>query len=141
MKTLIAVKSGYYFALVPADYLHNIALEPTGIVVSIPDKHGSWPLYRGKTFEDAQKFDKVLDDNNFAIYEVASYAVNKQTPAAEEKEKCFEVTFARTGVAFIKCKPSELKEKANALKESEITWTDDWDMTDYATDYDEVDGE
>ena len=42
----------------------------------------------------------------------------------------WEVTVARTGVAFIKCKASELQEKANALTENEITWTDDWSVTD-----------
>lgn len=130
MNVLIAMKSGCYFALVPAAYLHDIEIEQSGTIVTVPDRNGSWPLYHGKTFADAQKFDAVLDDddNNFAIYEISKYAV-KQSAEAEE-EKLWEVTFGRTGVAFIKCKKSEIAEKAGLLNESDITWTDDWCVTD-----------
>lgn len=131
MNVLIAVKSGYYFALVPASYLHDIDIEPTGQIVAIPEKHGSWPLYKGKTYDDVKKYDAILDSNVFAIYEIASYVVGGNTPTENsDEEKVWEVTVARTGVAFIKCKASELQEKANALTESEITWTDDWSVTD-----------
>lgn len=129
MNVLIAMKSGCYFALVPAGYLHDIDIETTGVIVTVPDKRGSWPLYHGKTYEDAKKFDKVLDDNNFAIYEISKYS-NRVTPVDDDEVKTWEVTVARTGVAFIKCKKSELSGKANALKESDITWTDDWSVTD-----------
>ena len=129
MNVLIAMKSGCYFALVPAAYLHDIEIEQTGIIVTVPDRNGSWPLYHGKTFSDAQKFDAILDDdsNNFAIYEISKYATNN---TSDEEEKLWEVTFGRTGVAFIKCKKSEIKEKAELIKESDITWTDDWCVTD-----------
>lgn len=129
MNTLIAVKSGYYFALVPSDYLHNIELEPTGLVVSIPEKHGSWPLYKGKTFEDAQKYDEVLDSNVFAIYETASYVVNK-TPSLPNEKRMHQVIVSKTGIAYVECTNDELHDKVSALTESDITWGKDWSITD-----------
>ena len=77
MQECIAVKSGYYFAIVPKAYLYDVELEETGIKLKVEGDSKVYTLYHGKTWADAQKIDKVLDDdgNQFAIREIRTHEV------------------------------------------------------------------
>ena len=74
MNELIAVKSGYYFAMVPAGYLKNVNLEQTKTMVEMPNqKNGCLTLHRGSTYADAKRIDSIIDDNQFPVYEIDKF--------------------------------------------------------------------
>ena len=68
---LVAVKVGYNFALVPKIELSGIETNATETVVDISGKQ--YGLLAGKTFEDSQKLDAVLD--TFPEYAIKDYKV------------------------------------------------------------------
>ncbi|HEO3244242.1 TPA: DEAD/DEAH box helicase family protein [Streptococcus agalactiae] len=61
----IAVKVGYYYTVVDKEKVVDISLEQTGTKV-YPSKDNVegrvYPLYRGTTFEESQKLDKLFDE-------------------------------------------------------------------------------
>ncbi|MGP1611682.1 MAG: helicase-related protein [Catonella sp.] len=61
----IAVKVGYYYALVDKEKVSDIALHKTGIKI-YPRKDNLqgkvYPLYNGRTFGESQKVDKLFDE-------------------------------------------------------------------------------
>ena len=74
MNELIAVKSGYYFALIPKSCLSHINLEQTNTVVQMPNKADSYQsLYRGATYAEARKIDGVIDGEQYTTYEIDQY--------------------------------------------------------------------
>lgn len=54
-----AVKAGYNFNLFPERELSHISLEPTGGKVCVEGV--TYPLYRGTTFAESEKVDRLLD--------------------------------------------------------------------------------
>lgn len=68
---LVAVKVGYNFALVPKIELSGIETNATETVIDISGKQ--YGLLAGKTFEDSQKLDAVLD--TFPEYAIKDYKV------------------------------------------------------------------
>ena len=54
-----AVKAGYNFNLFPEQELSHISLEPTGGKVCV--EGASHPLYRGTTYAESEKVDRLLD--------------------------------------------------------------------------------
>ena len=54
-----AVKAGYNFNLFPEQELSHISLEPTGGKVCVEGV--TYPLYRGTTFAESEKVDRLLD--------------------------------------------------------------------------------
>lgn len=54
-----AVKAGYNFNLFPEETLSGIGLEPTGGKVEVEGV--VYPLYRGTTFAESEKVDRLLD--------------------------------------------------------------------------------
>ena len=68
MTAFVAVKSGYYFALVNTLLLKGVNLLNTGTVVSNNGK--SYPLYKGAKYEDAHKIDELIDNNGLRTYEI-----------------------------------------------------------------------
>lgn len=68
---LVAVKVGYNFALVPKIELSGIETNATETIVDISGKQ--YGLLAGKTFEDSQKLDAVLD--TFPEYAIKDYKV------------------------------------------------------------------
>lgn len=54
-----AVKAGYNFNLFPEESLSHISLEPTGGRVCVEGV--TYPLYRGTTFAESEKVDRLLD--------------------------------------------------------------------------------
>ena len=68
---LVAVKVGYNFALVPKIELSGIETNATETIVDISGKQ--YGLLAGKTFEDSQKLDAVLD--MFPEYAIKDYRV------------------------------------------------------------------
>lgn len=68
---LVAVKVGYNFALVPKIELSGIETNATETIVDISGKQ--YDLLAGKTFEDSQKLDAVLDA--FPEYAIKDYKV------------------------------------------------------------------
>lgn len=61
----IAVKVGYYYAVVDKEKVADISLEQTGtkIYPSNNNFEGKvYPLYRGTTFDESQKVDKLFDE-------------------------------------------------------------------------------
>ena len=68
---LVAVKVGYNFALVPKIELSGIETNATATIVDISGKQ--YGLLAGKTFEDSQKLDAVLDA--FPEYAIKDYKV------------------------------------------------------------------
>lgn len=68
---LVAVKVGYNFALVPKIELSGIETNATETIVDISGKQ--YGLLAGKTFEDSQKLDAVLD--MFPEYAIKDYKV------------------------------------------------------------------
>lgn len=68
---LVAVKVGYNFALVPKIELSGIETNATATIVDISGKQ--YGLLAGKTFEDSQKLDAVLD--MFPEYAIKDYKV------------------------------------------------------------------
>lgn len=68
---LVAVKVGYNFALVPKIELSGIETNATETIVDISGKQ--YGLLAGRTFEDSQKLDAVLD--TFPEYAIKDYKV------------------------------------------------------------------
>ena len=68
---LVAVKVGYNFALVPKIELSGIETNATETIVDISGKQ--YGLLAGRTFEDSQKLDAVLDA--FPEYAIKDYKV------------------------------------------------------------------
>lgn len=68
MESYIAVKSGYYFALVPNAWLQGIAIRPTNVNVSMSG--GIWPLFCGWNWVDVSKIDKIIDGNFLKTYKI-----------------------------------------------------------------------
>lgn len=68
-KVFVAVKSGYYFALIHSDMLRGISIEPTNTVV---EAHGkTYPLYRGTEYKDAKLVDEVIDNNGLSVFAIS----------------------------------------------------------------------
>ena len=69
----IAVKVGYYYAIVDKEKVADIALEKTGTKIYPSENNFEgkiYPLYRGTTFEESQKVDKLFDEIAVGMKEV-----------------------------------------------------------------------
>lgn len=89
----IAVKVGYYYALVDKEKIKDIELEETGIRV-YPRKENSqgkiYTLYKGKSFEDSRKIDSLFDEITVKMKEVNLTNLNDVLEL--EREGLFEIT-------------------------------------------------
>lgn len=89
----IAVKVGYYYALVDKEKINDIELEETGIRV-YPRKENSqgkiYTLYKGKSFEDSKKIDSLFDEITAKIKE--ANLTNLNDVLELEREGLFEIT-------------------------------------------------
>ncbi|HCQ5647840.1 TPA: DEAD/DEAH box helicase family protein, partial [Clostridioides difficile] len=89
----IAVKVGYYYALVDKYKTKDIELEETGIRV-YPRKENSqgkiYTLYKGKSFEDSKKIDSLFDEITAKMKE--SNLTNLNDVLELEREGLFEIT-------------------------------------------------
>lgn len=88
----IAVKVGYYYALVDKEKTKDIELEETGIRV-YPRKENSqgkiYNLYKGKSFEDSRKIDSLFDEITVKMKEVNLTNLNDVLEL--EREGLFEI--------------------------------------------------
>lgn len=57
---MIAIGVGYFFSLVGEEEVAHIDLVPTRIFVDVCDCR--YEVYKGKTFEDSQMIDKLMDE-------------------------------------------------------------------------------
>lgn len=89
----LAVKVGYYYALVDKEKTKDIELEETGIRV-YPRKENSqgkiYTLYKGKSFEDSRKIDSLFDEITAKMKE--SNLTNLNDVLELEREGLFEIT-------------------------------------------------
>ena len=89
----IAVKVGFYYALVDKEKTKDIELEETGIRV-YPRKENSqgkiYTLYKGKSFEDSIKIDSLFDEITAKMKEVNLTNLNDVLEL--EREGLFEIT-------------------------------------------------
>lgn len=89
----IAVKVGFYYALVDKEKRKDIELEETGIRV-YPRKENSqgkiYTLYKGKSFEDSRKIDSLFDEITAKMKE--SNLTNLNDVLELEREGLFEIT-------------------------------------------------
>ncbi|QKH80524.1 DEAD/DEAH box helicase family protein [Finegoldia magna] len=89
----IAVKVGFYYALVDKDKTKDIELEETGIRV-YPRKENSqgkiYTLYKGKSFEDSKKIDSLFDEITAKMKE--ANLTNLNDVLELEREGLFEIT-------------------------------------------------
>lgn len=89
----IAVKVGFYYALVDKYKTKDIELEETGIRV-YPRKENSqgkiYTLYKGKSFEDSRKIDSLFDEITAKMKEVNLTNLNDVLEL--EREGIFEIT-------------------------------------------------
>ena len=89
----IAVKVGFYYALVDKEKTKDIELEETGIRV-YPRKENSqgkiYTLYKGKSFEDSKKIDSLFDEITVKMKEVN--LTNLNDVLEFEREGLFEIT-------------------------------------------------
>lgn len=89
----LAVKVGYYYALVDKEKTKDIELEETGIRV-YPRKENSqgkiYNLYKGKSFEDSRKIDNLFDEITAKMKEVNLTNLNDVLEL--EREGLFEIT-------------------------------------------------
>lgn len=89
----LAVKVGYYYALVDKEKTKDIELEETGIRV-YPRKENSqgkiYNLYKGKSFEDSRKIDSLFDEITVKMKEVNLTNLNDVLEL--EREGLFEIT-------------------------------------------------
>lgn len=89
----LAVKVGYYYALVDKEKTKDIELEETGIRV-YPRKENSqgkiYNLYKGKSFEDSRKIDNLFDEITAKMKEVNITNLNDVLEL--EREGLFEIT-------------------------------------------------
>jgi len=88
----IAVKVGFYYALVDKEKTKNIELEEIGIRV-YPRKENSqgkiYTLYKGKSFEDSRKIDSLFDEITVKMKEVNLTNLNDVLEL--EREGLFEI--------------------------------------------------
>ena len=88
----IAVKVGFYYALVDKEKTKDIELEETGIRV-YPRKENSqgkiYNLYKGKSFEDSRKIDSLFDEITVKMKEVNLTNLNDVLEL--EREGLFEI--------------------------------------------------
>lgn len=88
----IAVKVGFYYALVDKEKTKDIELEETGIRV-YPRKKNSqgkiYNLYKGKSFEDSRKIDSLFDEITVKMKEVNLTNLNDVLEL--EREGLFEI--------------------------------------------------
>lgn len=88
----LAVKVGYYYALVDKEKTKHIELEETGIRV-YPRKENSqgkiYNLYKGKSFEDSRKIDSLFDEITVKMKEVNLTNLNDVLEL--EREGLFEI--------------------------------------------------
>lgn len=88
----LAVKVGYYYALVDKEKTKDIELEETGIRV-YPRKENSqgkiYNLYKGKSFEDSRKIDSLFDEITVKMKEVNFTNLNDVLEL--EREGLFEI--------------------------------------------------
>ncbi|WP_207645695.1 phage NrS-1 polymerase family protein [Peptostreptococcus sp. D1] len=69
----IAVKVGNYYAVVEKDRVKDISLEETGVRIYPKENNFEgkiYPLYRGSTFEESTKIDKLFDEIAIGMKEV-----------------------------------------------------------------------
>ncbi|MGR5590158.1 helicase-related protein [Peptoniphilus grossensis] len=89
----IAVKVGFYYALVDKEKTKDIELEETGIRV-YPRKGNSqgkiYTLYKGKSFEDSKKIDSLFDEITAKMKE--ANLTNLNDVLELEREGLFEIT-------------------------------------------------
>ena len=89
----IAVKVGFYYALVDKEKTKDIELEETGIRV-YPRKENSqgkiYTLYKGKSFEDSKKIDSLFDEITAKMKE--ANLTNLNDVLELEREGLFEIT-------------------------------------------------
>ena len=89
----IAVKVGFYYALVDKEKTKDIELEETGIRV-YPRKGNSqgkiYTLYKGKSFEDSRKIDNLFDEITAKMKE--ANLTNLNDVLELEREGLFEIT-------------------------------------------------
>ena len=89
----LAVKVGYYYALVDKEKTKDIELEETGIRV-YPRKENSqgkvYTLYKGKSFEDSKKIDSLFDEITAKMKE--ANLTNLNDVLELEREGLFEIT-------------------------------------------------
>lgn len=89
----IAVKVGFYYALVDKEKRKDIELEETGIRV-YPRKENSqgkiYNLYKGKSFEDSRKIESLFDEITAKMKE--SNLTNLNDVLELEREGLFEIT-------------------------------------------------
>ena len=89
----IAVKVGFYYALVDKEKIKDIELEETGIRV-YPRKENSqgkiYTLYKGKSFEDSKKIDSLFDEITVKMKE--ANLTNLNDVLELEREGLFEIT-------------------------------------------------
>lgn len=89
----IAVKVGFYYALVDKEKTKDIELEETGIRV-YPRKENSqgkiYTLYKGKSFEDSRKIDNLFDEITAKMKE--ANLTNLNDVLELEREGLFEIT-------------------------------------------------
>lgn len=69
-----AVKAGYNFNLFPEESLSHINLEPAGGKVCVEGV--TYPLYRGTTFAESEKVDRLLDA--YGEMPIRDYKVKKK---------------------------------------------------------------
>ena len=125
MNIKIAVGVGYNFAVVPVEMVQHIRMTNTGVIVTVQGV--PYVLYKASTYEGSREVDAILDRPDVVEIPLSKVVAEKVLDAGQ---KTYEVTFARTGVAHIRCRPEELESKINGLGEKDITWTDDWESTD-----------
>lgn len=89
----IAVKVGFYYALVDKEKIKDIELEETGIRV-YPRKENSqgkiYTLYKGKSFEDSKKIESLFDEITAKMKE--ANLTNLNDVLELEREGLFEIT-------------------------------------------------
>ncbi len=89
----LAVKVGYYYALVDKEKTKDIELEETGIRV-YPRKENLqgkiYTLYKGKSFEDSKKIDSLFDEITAKMKE--ANLTNLNDVLELEREGLFEIT-------------------------------------------------
>ena len=89
----IAVKVGFYYALVDKEKIKDIELEETGIRV-YPRKENSqgkiYTLYKGKSFEDSKKIESLFDEITAKMKE--ANLTNLNDVLELEREDLFEIT-------------------------------------------------
>ncbi len=117
----LALGVGQKFAIVNGSKVGHIAIKNTHTLVKVDDE--VFPLYKGKTYEDSRKVDEYFDNNSVKEMDINDHIV--------PKEQEYDVVISRTGCVKVVAKSiEEALEKANALPESSITWSDDWFATD-----------